>query len=112
MTMVLGTLLAVFALFFVFSLVLSRDDGPWAVAIRLSEILLPFAAAVMLSGFFLKGLGPDYFPAACSFGFAVAIALLRRLPSLWFTRPPEGAYVFVYSVAIVAGLLLAVLAPR
>jgi len=107
MHLLLAVLITAFALFFLVSLVLARDDGSFAMAIRLSEILLPFAAAVTLSGLFLKGLGTAYFPAACAFGFAVAIALLRRLPSLWFSRPPEGAYVFVYSLAIVAGLALA-----
>ena len=105
--MVIGFLIATFAGFFLCSLVLSRDDGGFGVAIRLGEILLPFAAAVTLSGLFLKNLGTDYFPAACCFGFAVSIALLRRLPSLWFSRPPEGAYVFAYSAAIVAGLVWA-----
>jgi len=104
--MMIAIILAAFVFFVLFSLVLSRDDGTFGVAIRLSEILLPFAAAVGLSGFFLKGLGASYFPAACAFGFALAIGLLRRLPSFWHARPPEGAYVFVYAAAIVAGLLL------
>ncbi|MDR3527222.1 MAG: hypothetical protein P4L57_08060 [Rhizomicrobium sp.] len=102
--------LAAVVAFFVVSFVLARDDGAFALAIRLAEILLPFAAAIALSGFFLKGMGPDYFPAACCFGLAVAIALLRRLPSLLFTRPPEGAYVFAYTAATVAGLALAIAA--
>ena len=105
--MIFGAVIAAFAGFFLCSLVLSRDDGAFAIAIRVGEILLPFAAAVTLSGLFLKNLGADYFPAACCFGFAVSIALLRRLPSLWFSRPPEGAYVFAYSAAIVAGLVWA-----
>lgn len=110
--MVIFSLMAAFAAFFLFSLVLSRDDGTFAIAIRLAEILLPFAAALTLCGVFLKTLGADFFPAACCFGLAVAIALLRRLPSLWSSRPPEGAYVFAYSVAIVAGLVLTDLALR
>lgn len=104
--MAIGIVIAAFVFFFLFSLALARDDGPFGMAIRLAEILLPFAAAMALSGFFLKGLGADYFPAACCFGFATAIALLRRLPSLWFARPPEGAYVFVYAAAIVVGVVL------
>ena len=110
--LIIFILITAFAAFFLFSVVLSRDDGAFAIAIRVAEILLPFAAALTLSGVFLKTLGPDYFPAACCFGLAVAIALLRRLPSLWFSRPPEGAYVFAYSVAIVTGVVLTALALR
>ncbi len=104
--MAIGIIIAVFIVFLLISLVLSRDDGPFAVAIRLAEILLPFAAATALSCFSLGGLGPAYFPAACCFGFATAIALLRPLPFFWHTPPPEGAYVFVYAAVLVAGLLL------
>ena len=103
---VFAFLIASVAVFFLVSAVLARDEGRLGAAIRLCEILLPLAAVLILSGLFLKGLGHGYFPAACCFGLALAMALLRKAPSVWWRRPPEGARAFFYSAALVAGVWL------
>ncbi|GAA0548150.1 drug/metabolite transporter (DMT)-like permease [Rhizomicrobium palustre] len=99
----LGFFVASLIVFAGLSFILSRDDGRFGTAIRLGEILIPLAAAMFLGAVFLKGWGRNYFLASCFFGIATALALLRKTPSFWHSRPPEGERVFTYGAMLLIG---------